>query len=596
MSHPNTRALLSAVFPLLWRVAYLGLVTGLIWLTMRNWGYDDPFITYRYARNLAQGVGFVYNTGEQILSTTTPLLVMILAALGGADSVQRWGLDYPQLSNLLGAFCLALGGLLIWELFAIWHESPDGVSDSGLGLLSSGGSSPIGGWAGLLLYPTFPLLLSTLGSEMPLYLALCLGAFVAYAKIKAIALALRSNSVGSSKQRTIISGWYVVAAVCAGLAVLARPDGWLIPLILASDLFYRNLQHPTTNLHLPILRALLIFLVIVLPWLFFAWSYFGSPVPATLFAKQHQGAMQISQRFFPGFWWFLRGYLKHPYFVSEIILVCMGSLYLVRGLAHRLIPTRIIPWYSSLAAAIPSHFRGQDVFFTWTMLYFIAYSLLGVSRYHWYYAPLIPAFITLVGFGLEGWIHLVRQIRTKLHSRSLSQTQDRLKADLQHPISILASIGLIALLAGFQSTGLRDLARQPDPRLAIYRAVGTWLSDTVVAQSRINPVPENYRISALEVGIIGYYATGRRVHMIDFAGLLNPDVASRLGWTTTYADSAVWVAEHYQPNYLVLQSGMFTVLEAGYAAEHCQIVQQFPAVIYAGDIDLNIYACQSPGG
>ena len=33
---------------------------------------DDAYITYRYARNLADGAGFVYNPGERVLGTTPP--------------------------------------------------------------------------------------------------------------------------------------------------------------------------------------------------------------------------------------------------------------------------------------------------------------------------------------------------------------------------------------------------------------------------------------------------------------------------------------------------------------------------------------------
>jgi len=43
--------------------------------------YDDAFITYRYAANLASGVGFVYNPGDPVLGTTTPLFAAILGLL-----------------------------------------------------------------------------------------------------------------------------------------------------------------------------------------------------------------------------------------------------------------------------------------------------------------------------------------------------------------------------------------------------------------------------------------------------------------------------------------------------------------------------------
>jgi len=43
---------------------------------------DDAFITYRYAEHLAEGKGFVFNEGEKVQGTSTPLLTMILASVG----------------------------------------------------------------------------------------------------------------------------------------------------------------------------------------------------------------------------------------------------------------------------------------------------------------------------------------------------------------------------------------------------------------------------------------------------------------------------------------------------------------------------------
>src|SRR4051812_3776328 len=64
-----------------------GLVAGGLFWLFRTHGYDDPYITYRYASNLAHAAGFVYNAGERILSTTTPLytLILAIAGLAGAD-------------------------------------------------------------------------------------------------------------------------------------------------------------------------------------------------------------------------------------------------------------------------------------------------------------------------------------------------------------------------------------------------------------------------------------------------------------------------------------------------------------------------------
>jgi len=53
------------------------------------WTIDDAYITFRYANHIAQGMGFVYNGGERILGTTTPLYTLLLAGAkaAGADLI-----------------------------------------------------------------------------------------------------------------------------------------------------------------------------------------------------------------------------------------------------------------------------------------------------------------------------------------------------------------------------------------------------------------------------------------------------------------------------------------------------------------------------
>src|SRR4051794_10095595 len=65
-----------------------------VW-THRGSPSDDAYVTYRYARNLAEGNGFVFNTSERVQSTTTPLLTIMLA-LGALV-----GFDIPFLAVLL---------------------------------------------------------------------------------------------------------------------------------------------------------------------------------------------------------------------------------------------------------------------------------------------------------------------------------------------------------------------------------------------------------------------------------------------------------------------------------------------------------------
>jgi hypothetical protein len=469
-----------------WRLlapaAYLIAMTGAIALAFAGWGYDDPYITFRYARNLADGAGFVYNAGERVLSTTTPLLTLLLAAVNLV-----WA-DLPQAAVLIGAASLAGGALAIWSLAGAWR-------------------APLVGWAALLLYPTFPLLLTTLGSEMPLCLALSLGAFACYARQRRAA-----------------------CAALAALAMLTRADGVLvIGVIAVYDVFTR--QATARRWAAPAAA----YAAISGAWFLFAWDYFGTPLPATLAAKQAQGAMDASQQFIPGMLIIFRDYLARWYYLVALALAIAGAVTALR--ARR-------AWLLVLA---------------WTFIYAAAYAGLGVSRYFWYYAPLVPGLVVAAGLGCQAvadWAGGGNPAR-----------------------AALAGGALILLVAAGQFATAWGVSRARDERLAVYQALGEWLAANTGRQSSVG---------ALEVGIIGYHA---QRPMIDFAGLLQPEIAAQLGPDRTFDGAAAWAANRFQPSYVVAAEGSLPALERGYLAERCAPVQGFGVVQHRRPLIWRIYRC-----
>jgi len=487
-----------------WYLIAYTLLAGLLgYLAFSHWGYDDPFITYRYAHNLAHGLGFVYNPGEPVLSTTTPLFTLILAGLSvvwPGDDLQL----IPRLALVLGAVSLPLGGLCLWDLGKQWKSGAVG-------------------WVGLLLYPAFPLVVSTISSETPLYLAFCLATFASYQ---------RRN--------------YSLTALCAALAALTRPDGLLLVVPLAFDHFLRR-----RPIHW---KAVGIYLVLILAWSTFAWGYFGSPLPVTLAAKHNQGNLAVSVRFAAGIFYILQQYTAWPYLLA-------GMLSLVGGLG-------------ALIRAVTMSTEGHDapgsleplLILWWGLLYFTAYAAMGVTRYFWYYAPLVPPFLIALGLGLD-------QI-----SSLLQRLTFRLNWSLRHRfLAVLPSFAIITLLLVTQANDLWQVRKTPDPRLELFRPAGQWLAQNT---------PPGASVGALEVGIIGYYA---QRPMIDFAGLIQPDIAAQL--TTTYEDAAVWAVNQYQPGYLALFSGMAPRLEQGYTAQSCQVLTTFPGTPYHVPYNIVIYQC-----
>lgn len=457
-----------------------------LYITFLNWAYDDPFITFRYAKNLVEGYGFVYNPGERILSTTTPLFTLLLSTIHPITT------DIHILATLIGIVSLIVGGVLLFDLSRSWN-------------------SPLVGWTGLLLYTTFPLLAKTLGSEIPLYLALCIAAYAFYARKK-----------------------YELTAVFAGLAALARPDGILVPLILGADyLMHRRGSVPW--------RSVVIFAGIMLVWILFAWFYFGSPLPVTLLAKQRQGAMFISQGFIENFPSIMSEYLRWPYILQSVLAI-FGFIYTL--------------WKKQVWV----------VFLAWPIFYFIAYSILGVSGYFWYYAPLVPGFIIASGLGISTIRDLFRSI-SKEGSLWFDQT-----------VNVLTGFLLIVFLIS-NIRILYQVSRQVDNRYAIYKASGEWLRENTNLDDKVG---------SLEVGIIGYYSERK---MIDFAGLIQPKVAERLDPDSTYEDAAIWAIETYRPDYIVLQEGLFSDLEQNYASKFCVPLKKFTGEQYQYPWNVDIYDC-----
>ncbi|MFW6116035.1 MAG: hypothetical protein ACOC7Y_03120, partial [Chloroflexota bacterium] len=362
---------------------------------------------------------------------------------------------------------------------------------------------PVAGVVAAVLFPFFPLMVSTFGAESCFYVMLSLGAFALYAGKR-----------------------YDAAMVLAGLATLTRSDGVLVAAVLSGHFLLVERRIPW--------RPLVLFGVLVAPWYLFSWGYFGSPFPVTLAAKQHQGQMAISDSFAQGFVGLMRTYSRRPIYWLH------GGLALVGG-GYALLKER--QWLPLLA---------------WGVLYFASFTVLGVSRYFWYYAPLIPVILAATGLG-------VAAIKQWLPRQAVRGRR-----------GWMLLIVLLALLLWPQARGLWYVHRHPDERAEVYRHVGTWLSEHT---------PEDASVGTLEVGIIGYYARRR---IIGFAGLIQPPVARRMDRHTTYEDTALWAVRRYRPNYLVLGADWFPSL-MGEVAEACESLRTFTNEKYRGE--LVVYRC-----
>jgi hypothetical protein len=142
----------------------------------------------------------------------------------------------------------------------------------------------------------------------------------------------------------------------------------------------------------------------------------------------------------------------------------------------------------------------------------------------------------------------------------------------------LITAALLAFLLVTQVRSLQGLANQPDDRIVVYKQVGNWLKDNT---------PEDISVGVLETGIIGFYSQRK---MVDFAGLLYPDIANSLQDGGTFEKSALYALERYQPEVVVLQEGLFPTVEEGFMIRNCRPMKRLYEEPYP--YHLVIYNCQ----
>ena len=203
----------------------------ILWL-LTDYGVDDAFITFRYAENLAAGEGFVYNAGERVLGTTTPLFALIL---GLAAALGLW------VPGMALALSLAAAGTIAVILYR-WGQE---LELRHLAILAP------------LAYCVFSrsVIADISGMETALFTALLVGSLFAVHR----------------KQAT-------VSITLACLAAVTRPEGLLfLALTLGINLF--RSRSGCWKMMLPML-------FIVGGWFAFAWFYFGSPIPNSIPAKR----------------------------------------------------------------------------------------------------------------------------------------------------------------------------------------------------------------------------------------------------------------------------------------------------------------------
>lgn len=275
----------------IWTVAGMAaLVAGLGHAWWLRWACDDAFISFRYARNLIDGLGLVYNAAERVEGYTNFLWTLLVAA---GMSLR---FDAVLFSQLLGAACY--GATIVVLLYRPAANSR----------VAGAGERDAAAWG-------LPLAACTLaahghaagfavcGLETPLFMLLV-----------TLTAQLLATPDESRAHR------YFIAGSVAALATLTRPNGFLFVglggLVVLWDAWRQRRFSPLIAYGTP-------GTAILLPYAAWKLWYYGSLLPNTYFAKSaylfhwEQGWTYV--------WLYLRSYPALP--VGLIVLVVVTVLH-----------------------------------------------------------------------------------------------------------------------------------------------------------------------------------------------------------------------------------------------------------------------------
>jgi arabinofuranosyltransferase len=408
---------------------------------------DDAYITFRYARNLLAGNGFVYNPGERVQGTTTPLYTLLMAGLGALSG----GTQAPFPALALGVNALADSGT---ALLLLWLGRRLGRPRAGLAAGLAWAAAP------------FSVTFAIGGLETSLYVFLLTGCAAAYA-----------------------ARWRVVMVLCAVLALLTRPDALILLGPLAVDRLVRAARpkEAADRLHWGEFAALLP----ALGWFLFATLYFGSPVAHSVQAKmaayrltpdaalirliQHYATPFMENNWLGTAASITIGILLYPF------LYAIGARRAYRR-EPRLLALLLYPW-----------------------LYFAVFAVLNPLIFRWYLTPPLPAYFLFLLIGAEELLCAL-SLRRKPVTGELALTKMTISGlPALAPVLLLVCLPLLSLMSDWRLHP-DPTANRPAPDMAFIQLEQLYRQ----AAARIAPeLDSDKTLAAGDVGVLGFYTPAK---------------------------------------------------------------------------------------
>jgi hypothetical protein len=501
---------------------------------------DDSFITFRYARNILAGNGFVYNPGERVLGTTTPLYTFLLTGIGLVTG--RTSAPFPTIAWIVNALADGLTCILLYLMGKRLNASLPGL---GAALV----------WA----IAPFSVTFAIGGLETSIFVLLTIAVVYFY-----------------------LTERYTWAAFFSSLSLLTRPDALLLLLPLAADRLWIIMSNrPSTGVNRTVdpltthaqrrrslYAELLAFFLPVGLWFIFSGFYFGSPIPHSIAAKSLVYRLPPDAAFVRLIQHYTTPFLENLTFGTAWIgvglflvpfLSLVGTLRILRVTKHAW-PYLIYPW-----------------------LYFMAFSIANPLIFRWYLTPPLPPLILSMLVGVDGLLNCFKSYI----SRHTTESRNHGLRALFTALTVLTLVVLPVLLSlrGWVIKPDHGLSR-PAPEMAWYQLELIYSQAAARLNQEINGHEPDTSIAAGDVGVLGFF-TGARI--LDTVGLNSPQSLQyypidQSYYEINYAIPPNLILDNH-PDYVVILEiyGRRGLLKDARFQERYRLLEKIPTDIYGSE-------------
>lgn len=408
---------------------------------------DDAYILLRVVRHGLEGQGLRFNPDDVTTQVcTSPLNLLLTLAVAWVGTLAGLSIENA---------CLMAPGAIAMFAFPLLG--------CGMLTLARGGTARYGVCLATIAILLSPLMLFTVGLETALLMGGACWALVAFNRAKPFA-----------------------CGVLLGLTFLARHDAAILIVLVA--LAAAILTPPPDRRHVAT-QLLGACAIVALPWILFSVLYYHGTVPTTLQAKLAQGGtIYWPAPYQVGIWrWIVEIFYARVWVAAAVVAgAAVGVGFALRIRDRASVAILLLPAYA--------------------VIHVIAYALLGVPDYHWYFVPYALILAALCDFGLTQWLTAITAL----------QRREPLAASY---LSAMVGIPLAAFLL--------PQAPRADPRLHTYRAAAIYLAGN----------PPRHAAGMKEIGIVGFFASNVRI--FDFSGVGSPEQAANV----KRSDATAWLSD-----------------------------------------------------